>query len=231
MAQLCGKSIELIKELKRTENTENIPAYNENLVKEIITETEWWFDTNKRDVAQMYNESEDSRGLFAGIQLRHTCLNRNKRCLIAYHFERMRRIQAMRWNLGVALPSEIRYNLSESEKRFFTEYSCILSEYMESVGSQVGEGGFGGCVVDLQRDMQPPKQLLVRVRCMEDIDPNTSSSSSSSSTSAAAGIIGRQWERGDGCVNVLGTKGTELLVPLAEAEPLIKMGVLEVCPD
>ena len=98
---------------------------------------------------------------------------------------------------------------------------------MEAVGDQVNEGSFGGCVVDLQRDTQPPKQLLVRVRCVEDID----GSDGTSSSNAAAGIIGRQWERGDGCVNVLGTKGTELLVPLAEAEPLIKMGVLEVCPD
>ncbi|XP_075260438.1 DNA replication complex GINS protein PSF1-like [Convolutriloba macropyga] len=227
MTQLCGKAIELIKEHKRSENTENIPAYNENLVKEIITETEWWYDTNRRDVTRMYNEEEGNRGLFAGIQLRHTCLNRNKRCLIAYHYQRLKKIQSMRWSRGVALPSEIRYNLSESEKKFFTDYSRILSEYMEAVGDQVNEGSFGGCVVDLQRDTQPPKQLLVRVRCVEDID----GSDGTSSSNAAAGIIGRQWERGDGCVNVLGTKGTELLVPLAEAEPLIKMGVLEVCPD
>ncbi|XP_063719265.1 DNA replication complex GINS protein PSF1-like [Symsagittifera roscoffensis] len=225
MTQLCGKATELIKELKRSENNDNIPAYNENLAKEILTETEWWYETNRRDVSRMYNEDEGNRGLFAGIQLRHTCLSRNKRCLLAYHYQRLRKIQSMRWNLGIALPTEARYNLSESEKKFFTDYSRILSEYMESIGDQVNEGSFGGCVVDLQRDTKPPKQLLVRVRCVEDIDANDSDNA------AAAGLIGRQWERGDGCVNVLGTKGTELLVPLAEAEPLIKMGVLEVCPD
>ena len=112
MTQLCGKAIELIKEHKRSENTENIPAYNENLVKEIITETEWWYDTNRRDVTRMYNEEEGNRGLFAGIQLRHTCLNRNKRCLIAYHYQRLKKIQSMRWSRGVALPSEIRCSIN-----------------------------------------------------------------------------------------------------------------------
>ena len=225
MSQLCGKAVELIKEQKRNEASGKIGAYNENLVKEIVAETEWWYNSNRQDVSKMYNENEGNRGLFAGIQLRHTCLNRNKRCLLAYHYQRMRQIQGLRWSMGVALPAEVRYNLSESEKKFFTEYGHILSEYMEAVGDQVSQGSFGGCVVDLQRDTQPPKQLLVRVRCTQDMD------TTDGGASAAAGVIGRQWERADGLVSVLGCKGTELLVPLAEAEPLIKMGVLEVCGD
>ena len=73
----------------------------------------------------------------------------------------------MRWNMGVALPPEARYNLSEAEKKYFSDYSRILSEYMEGVADRVNPGSFGGCVVDLQRDTTPPKQLLVRVRLHE----------------------------------------------------------------
>ena len=223
MSQLCGKSIDLIKELKRTENNEFLSPYNENLVKQIVAETEWWFNENRKDVSKMYNEAGANQGLFASIQLRHTCLKRHKRCLLAYHYERMKRIREMRWNMGVALPAEARYNLSESEKKYFSDYSRILSEYMEAVGDRVSPGSFGGCVVDIQRDTTPPKHLLVRVRCVEDID--------SKDTMASAGVVGRQWERGDGSVTILGTKGTEMLVPLSEAEPLIKIGILELCPE
>ena len=66
MSQLCGKSIELIKELKRTENQEFLSPYNENMVKQILAETDWWFNENRKDVSKMYSEAGSNQGLFAG---------------------------------------------------------------------------------------------------------------------------------------------------------------------
>ena len=44
----------------------------------------------------------------AAMMLRHTTLERNKRCLLAYLNHRIEKIRDMRWQFGAVLPSDVK---------------------------------------------------------------------------------------------------------------------------
>ena len=44
----------------------------------------------------------------AAMMLRHTALERNKRCLLAYLNYRVEKIRDMRWQFGAVLPSDVK---------------------------------------------------------------------------------------------------------------------------
>lgn len=92
------------------------------------------------------------------LNYRHAALQRNKRCLLAYLYERLRRIRALRWDYGPVIPPEIKANLCEPEINYFNNYSKSLAAYMMSIGDGI----------DLTTDLKPPKSLLVAVRCIEE---------------------------------------------------------------
>lgn len=91
--------------------------------------------------------------------MRHACLERNQRCLLAYVYHRMTRIKDYRWQAGSVLPPEFKLNLCEQEVEWFSRYSRSLASYMRSIGT---------AGLDLTQHLQPPKSLYVEVRCTED---------------------------------------------------------------
>lgn len=146
------KALELVKELKRSGDG-SLPLYNENGVREVLDEMKLLFEQNQKDVtATVAGES----GRIAGIQMRHTCLKRNKRCLLAYVHNRMEKIRDMRWDFGSILPDDIRNKLSDEEWNWLGLYNRNLGQYMKSVG------------MDLTQDSKPPKSLYIEVRCLMD---------------------------------------------------------------
>ena len=56
------------------------------------------------------NELEASKEVKAkaAMMLRHTSLERNKRCLLAYLNHRVEKIRDMRWLFGAVLPSDVK---------------------------------------------------------------------------------------------------------------------------
>jgi GINS complex subunit 1 len=56
----------------------------------------------------------------------------------------------------MALPDEIRQNLSQQELAAYERYDQLLSKYMMQTG------------VPLANDQQPPKEVLVEVEALED---------------------------------------------------------------
>ena len=88
---------------------------------------------------------------------RHACIERNKRCALAYHAERWRRVRALRWQLGCAvLPGDVRAALAPHELHTFRAYNGLLAAFMQSLGA-----------VDVTRDQQPPTtQLNINVLCV-----------------------------------------------------------------
>ncbi|KAJ8309301.1 hypothetical protein KUTeg_014175 [Tegillarca granosa] len=117
----------------------------EDAVRQILEEMKALFEQNQKDVsATVAGES----GLFSGVQLRHAALERNKRCLLAYLLEY---IKKMRWEFGSVLPTEVQW---------FGKYNKMLANYMRSIG---GTGG-----LDLTQDLKPPKKLYIEVRCLVD---------------------------------------------------------------
>ncbi|KAI0237187.1 DNA replication complex GINS protein PSF1 [Lamellibrachia satsuma] len=150
------KALELTKELQRSK-VGTISAFNEDVMRQVLEEMRALFEQNQRDVTLAL---AGEQLLFSAIQIRHSALERNKRCLLAYLFNRLEYVKETRWQFGSVLPAEIKQNLSEQELQWFNKYSKCLANYMSSIG------GCGG--LDLTQDVKPPKTLYIEVRCLTD---------------------------------------------------------------
>jgi GINS complex subunit 1 len=63
----------------------------------------------------------------------------------------------MWWELGTVIPAEIRQNMSLKEREFFTVYDKLMSTYVSHFPE-----------LDLTSDQEPPKELNIEVRVLED---------------------------------------------------------------
>ena len=131
------------------------------------------------------------------LGFRHEALHRNKRCLLAYLYNRIQRIQKMRWQFGAILPDEIKATCCEVEIQWFNNYSKNLATYMSSIGDGIG--------LNLTEDLKPPKSLFVEVRCVIDYG---------------------KYELEDGSVILL-KKNSQHYLPRVECEPFIRQGILQ----
>lgn len=186
------KALELIKELQR--NAGALPPYSEDGIRQVLEECRGLFEQNQQDVSMTV---EGQQGLFSGVHLRHACLERNRRCLMAYVFNRLAQIRDMRWQFGSVLPADVKQCLSEQEIQWFTAYCRSLASYMRSIGSHGG--------LDLTQDIKPPKSLYIEVRCLVDHG---------------------EFETEDGDIIVL-TKNSQHFLPRSQCERLIRQGILE----
>ncbi|KAK3882348.1 hypothetical protein Pcinc_013256 [Petrolisthes cinctipes] len=190
---LSEKALELIKELDRSKDGK-LPAFNEDIIRKVLEEMNTLFQQNQRDVGEA---AAGEIRYFPSIHLRHAALDRNKRCLLSYLYNRLERIRTMRWEFGSILPADIRANLCEPEIQWFNRYNKNLASYMRSLGEAGG--------LDLTQDTKPPKNLYVEVRCLRDYG---------------------EWEVEEGDTVVL-QKDTTHYLPLAACHHLIRQGVLE----
>ena len=146
------KALELVKELKRSGDG-SLPPYNEDGVRKVLDEMGGLFEQNQKDVnATVAGEG----GRFMSIHMRHVSLERNKRCLLAYVYNRMEKVRDMRWDFGSVLPDDVKNSLNEEELAWFGRYNRSSAKYMRLVG------------IDLTLDSKPPKSLYIEVRCLED---------------------------------------------------------------
>ncbi|KAL3274529.1 hypothetical protein HHI36_015911 [Cryptolaemus montrouzieri] len=152
------KALELIKELDRCTGT--LPPYNSDLVSEVNNEIKHLIESNLEDARlDEENRSSGDVSLLPTIICRHSAIARNFRCLLAYHYNRLRCIRTMRWEFGGILPPDIKENLSQLELEWFSKYSNSLAQYMRSVGE---EG------INLTVNLKPPKSVHIEVRCLVD---------------------------------------------------------------
>lgn len=152
------------------------------------------FDLNVEMINASRNHMEDA--MFA-LKVRHKGIRRNKRCLLAYLWNRLERIREMRWQIGSILPPEIKMNLSLSEEQWFSNYCKSLASYMKTIGT---DGG-----LNLFQDLKPPKSLYIEVRSLVDV-----------------GKI----ELDDGEVVVL-KKDAQYMMLKSQCESLIHQGILQ----
>lgn len=141
--------------------------------------------------------TSSDRSLVPVLSLRHVVLGRNKRCLLAYLYNRLGRIRKMRWEFGPIIPADIKEALCEPEIQWFNSYSKMLSNYMRSVGD--GQG------ISLTEYTNPPKSLFIEVRCLVDYG---------------------KFELDDGEVITL-KKNSQHYLPRTQCEPLVRQGVLQ----
>ncbi|KAK7487102.1 hypothetical protein BaRGS_00021597 [Batillaria attramentaria] len=190
---LAEKALELVREQHRCTDGALAP-FNEDGIRQVLEEMRALFEQNQRDTTATVSGEV---GLFSSIQLRHTALERNKRCVLAYLNNRLEHIKRMRWEFGSVLPADLRYNLCEQEVQWFNSYNRMLANYMRAIGDTGG--------VDLTQDMKPPKSLYVEVRCVADHG---------------------EFETQDGDLIVL-KKNSQHFLLRSECEHLIRQGVLE----
>nr|XP_023013743.1 DNA replication complex GINS protein PSF1-like [Leptinotarsa decemlineata] len=158
MKKMYGeKAYSLVKELARCED--NLPPYNTDLVNAVCNEVKQLVEENEHDAMTSADQSSVGGSVVPTIKIRHAAVKRNVRCLMAYHYNRLKCLRTMRWEFGSILPTEIKANLSASEIDWFSKYSRSLAAYMRSIGE---EG------VNLSVDLKPPKALYVEVRCLVD---------------------------------------------------------------
>ncbi|CAG9856610.1 unnamed protein product [Phyllotreta striolata] len=150
------KGYNLIKELARSED--NLPPYNSDLVNEISHEITKQFEENRDDAQNSTIDGSESL-LLNTIRIRNGASKRNIRCLMAYHYNRLKCLRTMRWEFGSILPPDIKANLSSDELEWFSNYSKTLVNYMKSIG----EDG-----INLAVDLKPPKALYIEVQCLVD---------------------------------------------------------------
>ncbi|XP_052754681.1 DNA replication complex GINS protein PSF1-like isoform X2 [Galleria mellonella] len=154
------------------------------------------FNLNMTDA----NASSENKSLWTAVQIRHSALERNKRCLLAYLYNRMQKIKTLRWEFGSVLPTDVRELLSDDEYLWFTKYSTNLASYMRSLGQDIGYNG-----IDLTENLKPPKSLFIEVLCMVDYG---------------------KLELEDGDVIML-KKNSRHFLPTSECQTLIRQGILK----
>ncbi|KFW05989.1 DNA replication complex GINS protein PSF1, partial [Eurypyga helias] len=140
------------------------------------------------------------------IRFRHCCLLRNQRCLLAYLYDRLLRIRALRWEYGSVLPNTVQFHMAAEEVEWFNRYKKSLATYMRSVGGEEG--------LDLTQDLKPPKSLYIEVRCLRDygefeIDDGTT-------------VLKKDCD-----TTPLLKKNSQHFLPRWKCEQLIRQGVLE----
>ncbi|KAK5645273.1 hypothetical protein RI129_006573 [Pyrocoelia pectoralis] len=187
----------LIRELDR--NRGSLPPYNNEILGEVEKEICHLIQQNEADDFEAHEDSRVGEAVdyTATIRTRHAIIQRNLRCLLAYHYNRLRCLRTMRWEFGSILPPDIKANLSHSETNWFSKYSSMLATYMRSIGD---DGG-----VNLTIDLNPPKALYIEVKCLVDYG---------------------QYELSDGSL-VLLKESNRYFLPRAECEDLIRQGVFQ----
>ncbi|XP_017774369.1 PREDICTED: DNA replication complex GINS protein PSF1-like [Nicrophorus vespilloides] len=189
------KAVELVKEVNR--NKDSLSPYNTDLIEQVNKEICGLIEQNMEDANASIAGSSNTAAYIPTVNVRHLSVQRNLRCLLSYHHNRVRCLRNMRWEFGSLLPPEIKSNLSSSEAAWFSSYSTSLAKYMRSIGD---DGG-----VNLGADMKPPKSLYIEVRCLLDYGKH---------------------QLGDGTVILL-KKNTRYYLPRTDCEELIRLEIFE----
>lgn len=155
------KGCELVKELADGEPGQ-LAAYNNDLFSQVVEECNSHFlhlrslmSSTSFENSSSQQPSDDAD--YYGLLVHHQSLIRNKRCLMAYVYNRSEVIRSLSWTLEPVLPEQIEEKLSSSEKEYFKNHSATLQSYMAELD------------LDLGVDMVPPKDPYVKVRVLDDI--------------------------------------------------------------
>ena len=184
---------QLLLESRRSTQTDTFLKYNDALVRSLIREQR---DLEKAIDAIPFEGGSPPPALLI-IQ---TAINRNKRCLLAYHAHRVERLRDLYWSVGGALPhiltnQELRGRMSPHEVDYLRQYNSSIMEFRSEFTHEL----------DVTASITiPPKDIHALVRVVRD-----------------CGVI--QTELG----SIDFKKGQRFMVRRADIENLIVQGYLE----
>jgi GINS complex subunit 1 len=147
------RGAELLDELRKSAS---VPPYNENGVRLVAAEIKELLEPLLEIVQNHRDELSTDQSYGAGVLVYHRSIQRNKRCALAYLMNRLRRIQAYRWEAGNVAAAHLAENMSAPETHFLAQYNKLLGKYCDQVE------------LDLTAEAQPPKDLYIEVRVVRD---------------------------------------------------------------
>ncbi|XP_074844518.1 DNA replication complex GINS protein PSF1 isoform X2 [Carettochelys insculpta] len=112
------RAVELVRGLHRAADG-HLPAFNEDGIRQVLEEMKALYEQNQADVNEAKSGQSD---LIPTIKFRHCSLLRNRRCVVAYLYDRLLRIRALRWEYGSVLPSDLRFHMSAEEVRCLKDH-------------------------------------------------------------------------------------------------------------
>lgn len=141
----------LLLELKRAEW---LPQYDEEAVRSVLEECTKIYNM----MNEIYSEEDlDRADVKITINILHLSICRNKRCLLAYHDFRLKKLETLWWESASAvLPADKASKLSAKELEYYSQYQRIVSETMEHMS------------LDLTMHLHPPQDLYREVQVLED---------------------------------------------------------------
>ena len=189
---------QLLLESRRSTQSNTLLKYNDPLVRSLIREQR----DLERAVETLVEAEPDNPRPPPALLIIQTAINRNKRCLLAYHAHRVSMLQNLYWECGGALPHLIspdgahRSKMSPHEVDYMKQYSTHVMDY---------NGEFKEDSAEILSGIEkPPKEIHVNVRVVRDV-----------------GII--QTENG----SIDFRRGERYVVRRADVENLIVQGYLE----
>ncbi|KAB2008179.1 hypothetical protein ERO13_D10G075500v2 [Gossypium hirsutum] len=156
------KAYELVKEFADGEKG-HLKIFNNELFERVIEECNEHHNALQSLIRKMQEEGlevQTARNAdHYGALIHHLSLIRNKRCLMAYVYNRAEIIRELAWKVGLLheLPGEIQEKFSDSEEQYFKDHSKSLKSYMSQLS------------LDVNVDMVPPKDPYIKVRVLEDL--------------------------------------------------------------
>lgn len=198
--QFGDLATQLVLESRRSTATDTLLKYNDSLVRSIIREQRD-LERAADPLVQQSLDAAEGTPPPPGLIIIQTAINRNKRCLLAYHSHRVERFRDMYWAVGGALPhilsnADIRSKLSPHEVDYLRQYHDSVMEYRADLGTNE---------LDIMAGIERPiKDLNVLVKVVKD-----------------CGVI--QTELG----SIDFKKGQRFMVRRADIEHLIVQGYLE----
>ncbi|RXW20579.1 hypothetical protein EST38_g5273 [Candolleomyces aberdarensis] len=188
---------QLLLESRRSTQTDTLAKYNDPLVRSLIREQR----ELERAADTLVETEQNARGPPPpGLLIIQTAINRNKRCLLAYHTHRLSMLQNLYWACGGALPhlltnSDLRSRMSPHEVDYLRQYNASLMEFRSDFTYEL----------DVMSGIEkPPKEIHVRVRVVRE-----------------CGVV--QTENG----SIDFKRGERYVVRRADVENLIVQGFLE----
>nr|3JC5_A Chain A, DNA replication complex GINS protein PSF1 [Saccharomyces cerevisiae]3JC7_A Chain A, DNA replication complex GINS protein PSF1 [Saccharomyces cerevisiae] len=186
----------------RSNQDVNLPMYHEDIIRNILKEV-----SNLRKNTEYLKEQQqlgmlDDKVAKCQYFVTLLCMERNKRCLLAYQRLRTDILDSMAWNNnGLDLMSSITFsqqdtnNLSHQEQEYLKEYCDLITDLKS--GDLVD--------IDLSGSLVPPSDAFIDVRVLKD-----------------AGEIQTEY----GVFNLI--KDSQFFVQQSDVERLIQQGYLQL---
>eukprot|EP00792_Barthelona_sp_PAP020_P004348 TRINITY_DN2066_c0_g2_i1.p1 TRINITY_DN2066_c0_g2~~TRINITY_DN2066_c0_g2_i1.p1 ORF type:complete len:207 (-),score=58.82 TRINITY_DN2066_c0_g2_i1:230-850(-) len=158
-------AVSLVEHIK---STPGIPVFRTSQVQKTIQEIQ----NITSEVSELYqlrpvsspssssssqNNDEQRKVIALKLLILYNSIERNKRCILAYLNERMKRLQNLRFHSMGILPLHLKRKLSTSEEKYFSEFADAFASYQNEID------------LDISCYFQPPKTPHIKIEVMEDL--------------------------------------------------------------